>query len=297
MRNLIRIHFKRFLFRWETIAASLINIFLGIFSAIFIPEMYTDAFSGSEYFYPALYLTSLSVTMSSVIMMESNSLNNGTIRNQLIAGYTKLQVYMSKYITDLIYGIIQGVLMMWILPFSGIADDYSILFAVSLILIYGAVSCIVMTFCMLSDRRATSVLICIACLFTLMLGGINIAKRLDTQKYIYESSRDHETVVKTENLFYIDSPIRDVLEQAVRSNPMQPVYEYILWYLPRDEFYYTPNEVRMDYDPVYNLQWKQIEAEYQRHIGRLNVFPIYQISFIAAVCNVGAIIFRKRNLK
>ena len=103
MRNLFRIHFKRFLFRWEAIAVSLINIFLGIFSAIFIPEMYTDAFSGSEYFYPALYLTSLSVTMSSVIMMESNSLNNGTIRNQLIAGYTKLQVYLSKYITDFIY--------------------------------------------------------------------------------------------------------------------------------------------------------------------------------------------------
>ncbi len=298
MRNLIRIHCKRFLFRWDAYAVTLINIMIGIISAIFIPQMYTDEFQGSEYFFPFFYLVSLVCTMASVITIEVNTLNNGTLRNQLIAGYTKTQIFLSKFIADFFYGILQGILMMLALSFSGMAGEYTIPFAVSLILVYGVVSCIVLTFCMLSERRTTSVLICIVCLFTMMLGGIQIACRLDTNQYIYELSRkDHETIVQTENLHYISSPGRDILEQAVRVNPMQPIYEFQLWYLPRDIFFYTKNSDRLEYDPVYPLQWKVIEAEYQRHTNRLSVFPYYQAGFLIFLCAGGTLIFRKRSLK
>lgn len=299
MRNLIRIHCKRFLFRWEAYAVTLINLGLGIVSAIFVPELLAGAsFPGGDVFFPVFYLISLSCTMVSVILMEVSTLNNGTIRNQLIAGYTKVQIFLSKYIADFAYGIIQGILMMFILPFSGIAGEYTIPFAISLILIYGVVSCIVLTFCMLSERRTTSVLICIACLFTLMIGGMQISGRLDANQYFYELSRkDHETVEQTENLFYIPSPGRDILEQIVRVNPMQPIYEFQLWYLPCDTFYYAKNNDRLDYDPVYRAQWKDIEAEYQRHTNRLSVFPYYQAGFLVFLCAGGALIFRKRDLK
>lgn len=301
MRNLIRNHCKRFLFRWEAIAASLINLMIGIVSAVFIPPMYTDRFFGSEYFFPAFYLASLFCTMVSVILMEVNTLNNGTIRNQLIAGYTKVQIFLSKYITDFAYGVIQGILMMFMLPFSGIAGKYTILFAVSLVLIHGVVSCIVLTFCMLSERRTTSALLCVACLLIMALGTVQITGRLDANQYFYELSRkDYETVEKTENLFYISSPNRDILEQVARINPMQPIYEYTIWYLPHTYYqtnYYTKNNSRMDYDPVYRSQWPDIEAEYQRHTQRMAVFPYYQAGFLMFLCAVGALIFRKRNLK
>ncbi len=301
MRNLIRIHCKRFLFRWEAIAASLINLMIGIVSAVFIPSMYMDRFSGSEYFFPIFYFASLSCTMVSVILMEVNTLSHGTLRNQLIAGYTKVQIFLSKYIADFAYGILQGILMMFMLPFSGIAGKYTILFAVSLVLIHGVVSCIVLTFCMLSERRTTSALLCIACLLIMALGTVQITGRLDANQYFYELSRkDYETVEKTENLFYISSPNRDVLEQVVRINPMQPIYEYAIWYLPNTFYnkdYYTKNHDRLDYDPVYRSQWADIEAEYQRHTNRLSVFPYYQAGFLMFLCAGGALIFRKRNLK
>lgn len=305
MRNLIRLKFMRYLFRWETYAVVLINILLGAISGGFAIDLYnfvnTSAFQ--DYFFPALYISSVFLTMSAVMITESNNLRNGSIRNQLIAGYSKKQVFLSSFVTVLIYGLING--LFYMIPVSLLGGNYlfdedkkySVQLVISLTLIYCVITCITTALCLLIDKKSIVTLICTVSVFLLLIMGGYTAKRIDNTEYNYiYSTTQQNTVVKHKNSFYIKSPDRGILEVLTMLNPIQPVNEYILWYLPYTNKY-NLNEDRFTYDAVYRAKWDDTKREYQRHTDRLSVYPYYQLGMIILVGGCGLLIFRKRNLK
>lgn len=308
MRNLIRIHCKRFLFRWETFAATMLNLLLTVFCTLAALLMYEPEDLNNETFYNVMHtvsIISIAFTMTAVIFTEINTLATGAIRNPLIAGYSKGQVFLSKYIAVGIFSIVQGALFLLPPVLANIWIDHPVLYTVSMLLVYALVSCIAMTVCLLTDRPTIYVVVYIGCLIALLLGGKVISSVLDRPQFD-SVTINQETIVKEENIWYVPSPQRDILEQYIMVNPVQPINEYGGWYFKHKDtsgfemdswkraLAHSANELETEYN---QFMLKQSEDALHLHTDRFKLFPIYQIVFLILFAYSSMVIFRKRNLK
>lgn len=308
MRNLIRIYCKRYLFRWETFAVTMLNLLLTVFCTLaavllFEPDnLYNESFYNIMH---ALSLISICFTMAAVIFTEINTLATGAVRNPLIAGYSKGQVFLSKYIAVGIFSIVQGTLFLLPPVLANIWIDHPVLYTVSMLLVYAVVSCIAMTVCLLTDRPTVYVVICIGSLIALLLGGKAVSSLLDIPEFISVRIQQ-ETIVKEENTWYVPSPQRDILEQCIMINPVQPLNEYGGWYFKHkdtsnfaiDSWTYTLAQSTNEAETEYNQLMLQ-ESKNARHLhtDRFKLFPVYQTAFLILFGFGSMVIFRKRNLK
>ncbi len=308
MRNLIRIHCKRFLFRWETLAVTMLNLLLTVICFLAVSFLYESNMIRSNGFPSIMRVTtiiSVALTLAAVIFIEINTLSTGAIRNPLIAGYTKTQIFLSKFIAVGVFSIVQGALFLIPPMFANKWIDRPVQYVVSMLLVYVAVCCLAMTVCLVSDRPTIYVVVCIGCLIGLLFGGRLIAGDLRIQRY---SSIDIEqgTLVTEENMFYVSSPKREIMEQCVRFNPVQPIEDYCGWYFENmNSIHFSIDSMKraeeeaqseMEKEKV-QLILKQIEDLYLIYTNRMKLFPIYQTAFLLLLAGGGAVIFRKRNLK
>lgn len=306
MRNLIRIHCKRYLFRWEAFAVTMLNLLLTVFCTMAAILMYDPNYRNDD-FYNIMHVVSLisiGCTMVAVIFTEINTLATGAVRNPLIAGYSKDQVFLSKYIAVGIFSIVQGALFLLPPVLANIWIDHPVLYTVSMLLVYAVASCIAMTVCLLTDRPTVYVVVCIGCLVALLLGGKAVSSLLDTPQFHVEI--EQETIVKEEDVWYVPSPQRNILEQCIRVNPVQPVNEYGGWYFKhkntsdflinswRSALAQSANEVETEYNQT---MLQQSENALHLHTDRIKLFPIYQTAFLILFGLCSMAIFRKRNLK
>lgn len=314
MRNLIRFRLRRYFFRWETFAAAMINIIAGCLSGAVLLSLYSES-SGPKYeiyLFPAAFMVSMMCTMAAVLITEDNNISNGAVRNQLIAGYTKSKVYISGYLTSLIYGTVQGILFMLPVNFfekqyirSELGPAYLFNFLISCILMYASVSCIAVAVSLLTGKRAISVLICFSSAIALIFGGIYCDKRLEEPEYHYsekwhwsEDGADIERVelIKDKNMIYVGGASRTAIENFIRIDPMEPVWEFSKWYLS-DRSIVTYNIHRYEGAPQYAAETDDKIANYDRHTDRLLVFPYYQAAFIVLTGLAGLLVCRRRNFK
>ena len=302
VRNLIRVHCKRFFFRWETFAVTLWNLlltFLCIYFVVLLPEkmlhMSTIVLTAG--------VISAACTAAAVISIEISTLSTGAVRNMLIAGHTKGQIYLSKYLTVGVFGIVQGALFLIPAVLYGDWVETPVLFTATTLLVYAALACIAMTACLITDRPTVSVVVCIGCVFGLLFGGTAISSRLDKVRYNVES---RYPLIVNENPWYIPAPQRDGLELFLRANPVYPYVEYCEWYFGGVKILYdtlnspwasadaNDNPLLVEY---YQLIEDQNKSQLQRHTERLQLFPLYQTAFLVLFACCGMIIYRKRNLK
>ena len=308
MRNLIRIHCKRYLFRWESFAVTMLNLLLTVFCTLAALLMYEPENLNNEPFYNVMHtvsLISIAFTMTAVIFTEINTLATGAIRNPLIAGYSKGQVFLSKFIAVGIFSIVQGALFLLPPVLANIWIDVPVLYTISMLLVYVVVSCIAMSVCLLTDRPTVFVVICIGCLVGLLLGGKALTSISDIPQF--NSVRiEQETLSKDENTWYVPSTQRDILEQCIMVNPMQPINEYGGWYFKHQDtsgfaidswknaLIQSTSEIEKEYN---QFMLKQSEDALSHHTNRFKILPIYQIVFLVIFASVSVTIFRKRNLK
>ena len=311
MRNLVLVHYKRFFFRWETFAVTLLNLFLGICSTIFAVIL-CDPLSISYFDFNtiiyAVTVVSLCCTAAAVTFIEINTLSTGAVRNPLIAGYSKAKVFISKYIAAAVFSMTQCAITF--VP-SLLANRWvrnPVRFTVSMLLMYASISCILMAVCLLSDRPTVYTVIAIGCLLLFNAGGDTFSRLLTQRQYVevwFDS--DTETVQRFENPRYVSSPARDMIDQTLRISPIQPLSEYFEWYIPKDVRDYQDSvdffEKRIaESDNEMQRESRQFELdnyklEYGSHLNRIVVFPYYQSAFLIAFGIGGALVFRKRNLK
>lgn len=309
MRNLIRIHCKRFLFRWETFAVTMLNLLLTVICFLAASFLYESGSIRNNEFSSIMRVTtiiSIAFTLTAVIFIEINTLATGAIRNPLIAGYSKTQIFLSKFIAVGVFSIVQGALFLIPPMVANKWIDRPVQYVVSMLLVYVAVSCIAMTVCLLSDRPTIYVVVCIGCLIGLMFGGRMIAANLSRSRYSYIGI-EQGTLVTEENMWYVSSPKRGILEQCIRFNPVQPIEDYCVWYFD------NMNSIRFSMDNMMKqaeeatqseveieqaqLILEEIEDKYLIYTTRMELFPIYQTAFLLLLAGGGAVIFRKRNLK
>lgn len=308
MRNLIRIHCKRYLFRWETFAATMLNLLFTVFCTMAALLMYEPEYLNNEMFYNVMHtvsLISIAFTMTAVIFTEINTLATGAIRNSLIAGYSKGQVFLSKFIAVGIFSIVQGVLFLLPPVLANTWIDKPVLFTLSMLLVYAVVSCIAMSVCLLTDRPTVYVVVCIGCLIGLLFGGKAATYMLDRPQF--NSVRiEQETIVKEENIWYVPSPQRDILELCIMINPIQSINEFGGWYFKHmdtsgfaiDSWKRELAQSTSDIETEYNqFMLKQSEDAFHLHTDRFKLLPIYQITFLILFAYGSMVIFRKRNLK
>lgn len=308
MRNLIRIHCKRFWFRWETFAVTMLNLLLAVICFLAASFLYESGSIRNNEFFSIMRVTtiiSVAFTLAAVIFIEINTLATGAIRNSLIAGYTKTQVFLSKFIAVGVFSIVQGTLFLLPPMFANKWIDLPVQYVVSMLLVYIAVSCIAMTVCLVSDRPTIYVVVCIGCLIGLMFGGRLIAVDLSRSRYSYIDI-EQGTLVTVDNMWYVSSPKREILEHCIRFNPVQPIEDYCVWYFENinsirfsiDNMKRAEGEVQSEVEKEKaQLVLKEIEDKYQLYMKRMQLFPIYQTVFLLLLAGGGAVIFRKRNLK
>ena len=250
-------------------------------------------------------IISVAFTLAAVIFIEINTLATGAIRNSLIAGYTKTQVFLSKFIAVGVFSIVQGTLFLLPPMFANKWIDLPVQYVVSMLLVYIAVSCIAMTVCLVSDRPTIYVVVCIGCLIGLMFGGRLIAVDLSRSRYSYIDI-EQGTLVTVDNMWYVSSPKREILEHCIRFNPVQPIEDYCVWYFENinsirfsiDNMKRAEGEVQSEVEKEKaQLVLKEIEDKYQLYMKRMQLFPIYQTVFLLLLAGGGAVIFRKRNIK
>lgn len=308
MRNLIRIHCKRFWFRWETFAVTMLNLLLAVICFLAASFLYESGSIRNNEFFSIMRVTtiiSVAFTLAAVIFIEINTLATGAIRNSLIAGYTKTQVFLSKFIAVGVFSIVQGTLFLLPPMFANKWIDLPVQYVVSMLLVYIAVSCIAMTVCLVSDRPTIYVVVCIGCLIGLMFGGRLIAVDLSRSRYSYIDI-EQGTLVTVDNMWYVSSPKREIMEHCIRFNPVQPIEDYCVWYFENinsirfsiDNMKRAEVEVQSEVEKEKaQLVLKEIEDKYQLYMKRMQLFPIYQTVFLLLLAGGGAVIFRKRNIK
>ena len=305
MRNLLRVQLKRMLFRIETIAITLLNLFLGLVG-IFLVQTLMTQIDRSKYAFSVIYLVSLLCTGAVVIVIENSNLGCGVIRNMLIAGYTKTQIYTSKYISLCAFDIVQGLLVMLpilVLPASSyliISDHFTAECIVSMLLAHMTFSLLVSVFCLLGNGRITSVLLSVGVLIALTACSIATSVRLDETPYTYNYNNNYETNtrenVQIPNGLYVRQEDRLLAESFVLLSPMQSIDDFLFWYIP-----YEPPKIEGYRD--YNRNWKyqretdDRETVYLGHINRLPRFWRFQLAMLLILAIGSVLIMRKCDVK
>ena len=308
MRNLIRVNCKRFLFRWETFAVTMLNLLLTVICFLAASFLYESGSIRNNGFFSIMRVTtiiSIALTLTAVIFIEINTLATGAIRNPLIAGYTKIQIFLSKFIAVGVFSIVQGSLFLTPPIVANKWIDRPVQYVVSMLLVYVAVSCNAMTVCLVSDRPTKYVVVCIGCLIGLMFGGRMIAANLSRSRYS-SIHVEQGTLVTEEDMWYVSSPKREIMEQCIRFNPVQPIEDYCVWYFENmDSIHFSIDNMKRREEELQSeveiemaqLVLKEIEDRYQIYTNRMQLFPIYQTVFLLLLASGGAVIFRKRNMK
>ena len=109
----------------------------------------------------------------------------------------------------------------------------------------------------------------------LAAGAVYGASALDQPEYIY--SRADNSIEELElmpNSFYVRTPKRELLEHALRLNPVQPVYEYNAWYFAQDAAADGRLKAIAEYDALAGVQLTELGQKSARHLARIRVLPI-----------------------
>ena len=308
MKNLIYVHCKRFLFRWETFAVTLLNILFALIGTIAAALVYEPNGLFNKQFYDiieTLTVISLFCTMSAVIFIEINTLATGAVRNPLIAGYSKSKVFLSKYLAVAVFSIAEGAIC--ILP-PVPANDWtegSVRYTVTVLFMYAAVSCIAMSVCLLTDRPAVYMIVTIGAFAGLLYGGSSAAYVLDQPSYRVSVAEDG-SLVKEPTRWSVNPPYSDMIDGILKISPVQPIYEYFDWYFPKydtlsrnlgvwkEKTEQAANETEAE---AYRMHLNEIESAVHFHMGRIESFPYCQFAVFALICAGGTLVFKKRNLK
>lgn len=276
MRNLLSAELLRL---WKNRVFWLCAAIMAAMGLYMTIELYTDmARLGYVSFlddvlmnYGALHIILAAVFSSMFIGTEYSG---GTIRNKIIVGHKRSEIYFSMFFicsaanimlcgAYLIPSLLVGV------PLLGIASAFSRLLAYLLcsFLMSMAVSSVFTMVSLLSRARTVSAIICLVLAILLLYAGSSINGRLNApEEYLsyYEEAEDGTVLVGelVPNLAYLRGTEREV-------------YEFIFDLLPSGQA----------------IQLAGLSAE------RLWRLPLLSLAVIAASTGTGLVLFRRRDLK
>ncbi len=205
---------------------------------------------------------------------------DGTIRNKMIIGHSRINIYLANLITNIFVSFIMCLLYISVVICIGIplVGDVAMDKVVLLKMILGtfatmiAFCTIFTTISMICQNKAASVVMCTVILISLFVLSINIFAKLAVEPYTNyfgaEVTANGETVINYSDVKSVPNP--DYLTGTVRE-----VYEFFNDFLPTGQA----------------IQYMSLEAV------DLWQMPVYSLCISIFAALVGIIIFRRENIK
>lgn len=204
----------------------------------------------------------------------------GTIRNKIITGYDRLDIYLANIFTCMIAGWIMcmGCLISSLLsgvPFLGFFHtEFSeiLLQGICVFALSAAYTAIYCFFAMLIHNRTITAIACIILSFLLLFSGTVVSNRLDESEYYYipDASLGIGEIDDGGNSEWIRNP--DYLEGTKRR-----IYEIVFEVMPGG-------------------QSLQLSGMLNEHISYIEMFSA-SLAWIVLSCGCGVLLFRKKDLR
>jgi ABC-type transport system involved in multi-copper enzyme maturation permease subunit len=233
------------------------------------------------------FLVAMLAIIAVLSLIIGQEYSEGTVRNKIICGHTKAEIYLSEFFA--VFAVITPLYALMMIAFaifgrklfSIFSGEDILLVFVGMYLVFIAIAAVCVMICCLVKNRAVSAIVCIAVLLVLYMGGFKVGKMISEPQYeeIYEFSEEtNEETVRTEyNTRYIKSDVlRTALTAVYRVNPCGQMCEYVS-YMYRDD---------TETDDVWLEQRKVIANQ-----------PLYSLGIIAVITAVGTAVYRKRDIK
>lgn len=283
--NLARL-FKSVLFWVSTIGMAAFGVFACVMRYIQIKkeleggydidEQYMSIYNSSDSFLFAGSVYIMFAIAVFVTLFIGTEYSDGTIRNKLIAGFSRTQIYLSNMITSAIAGIIMQVAYVAVTYCIGgmILDNHYLtakeiaLYTLSTTLSLVALSSVFTMFSMVIHSKAWSAIVALLLTMIMFITTITLYSILSAPEIFPESA-------------YYDSEIGEIVIEEERENP-----SYIRG---------TKREVLEFFDS--SLPSSQIYHIIQEQGIEIDVFAMYSAILIVASTGIGVVLFKRENLK
>jgi ABC-type transport system involved in multi-copper enzyme maturation permease subunit len=226
------------------------------------------------------FAVGICTVIAAVAFVIGQEYSDRTVRNKLICGYTKGQVYLSELLTAFIAVTLLYAAL--VIPFAlfGIkamkffpAEDIVLILAV-IYCVYLCVTAMCVMLCSLIKKRAISLILCIGIFVGLFLGASSIDSALEQPEY-YTMYDSQDVLIGTEkNTSYIENKtVKKVLRTLYNANPCGQIMGFVD-YLSHEITMYTDEGRRT-----------------------LETYPLYACGLSAIISTVGIAVYKKQDLK
>ena len=322
MRNLIRANFIRYMRRVHTIAALLISFGLGVYHTVISVRLIEMNNGESYYYFKTEFTMSIFLMFMAAIVSVLNlgsEFNSGAVRNKLIAGYIKVQIFVSELILSWVYTCI--FCFLFYMPFLVVRMQY-LTFGNS----FGRLL-IVLTLITLSIIAVTTITVFIcfwiknhiaAAIFSLMIIVMMVLIRDDVNRYLQKphyyaditfedghveswqvgngDNTENEgvrfpegsTIKYRENPGYVDGAARVLLTVMDEANPYNALNDSSLGI--------SGYRIGVE-DTLTDKQKDLLEKEKGNISDKCKREVAYNAGLIVIFSVLGILVFRKRNIK
>ena len=280
MRKLMSANFRRL---FGSKIYWLCMIFMFGFAAFSVCSRYFQTIKYEEYPYPTAdalwFIGGMYISVAIAIFISlwiGTDYSDGTIRNKLMIGHTRCEVYLSNWIVcnvgallmHMVYIlIVAGLGCLLLEPFETPFKVLGILSLVSLLSIIALTSIFVLI-AMLIHTKSTGAVVSLVLAITMILGSLIIYNMLNAPEYIdssYEMTISGEVIPSdpVPNPNYLDGVEREFYQYALNTMPTGQMVQYGELAYPEDLAY----------------------------------FPLYSVVVILMSTAAGLVLFRRKDIK
>lgn len=212
-----------------------------------------------------------------ISMFIGTEYNDGTIRNKLTVGHSRLTVYVANLIVTvvaslamhLVYiGVIFGGSMLFLDPFTVPARLYAVLLLCGVVTVV-AMASLFQLIAMLISSKATGAIVSMILALVLLFGAMTLISRLDSPEFFdgFTYSVELDEMVYVENIVnvtYVDGLKRDV-------------YQFLLDFFPSGQMIQFGNFETVPNDVI--------------------KYPMYSLMLTLITTAAGVFVFRRKDLK
>ena len=322
LRNLIRANFIRYFHRVHTLVVLVVSFGLGVYHTIISVRLVENDNGESYYHFRSQFTMAILLMFMATIIHALNlgsEFNSGAVRNKLIAGYTKIQIFVSELILSWVYTCIFCAL--FFMPFLVVRMPYltsgnsfgRLLFILTLItLSIIAVTTITVFICFLIKNHIVAAIISLMIIVMMVLIRDDVNKYLQKPHYYAditfedghveswqvgngdntenEGVRFHEgsTVKYRENPGYVDGAARVLLTVMDEANPYNALNDSSLGI--------SGYRIGVE-DTLTDKQKDLLEKEKGNISDKCKREAAYNAGLIVIFSVLGILVFRKRNIK
>ncbi len=291
MSKLLRAGFIRYFKNTSFYVGLLASVIIGVWTGLSYRE------------YDSFHKESVMGMFLAIVIVISISIGkeyyNGGFRNKIIIGHTKLKMFMSEWIINVVISTLFFVICS--IPtiilnsesFADVATEYIIKIYLGMLFIHIAIGIVTLFICTIISHRAIAPIVSILIVVGMVSVTSHMSARLSQDKYMYEYIYNEETgfhdEIKTDeiNPYYLDEPMRSIYKFAIKVMPQgqSTKYETVLHDL---NGYPDYDDIECVFIP------RKSTAEEQKV---MDTFPLYSLGLIVFLTAAGCFIFRKKELK